>query len=196
MKKIITLILTIFITFSLFGCSSVETPTNVTKNYIESLKKEGAKQMLEKALDGTLDNFKGNEALVTMFGTMLLDFDYDISNEQIIDNSNATVDVEFKTYNYVDFIKNFLSDYIGQALSMAMSGKTEEELTNFASDLIKEKLEETKTLGKTSVANITIELEKVEGKWAIKEASNKEISSALLGGLKEMLEELSHKLIN
>lgn len=110
----------------------------------------------------------------------LREFDYELSNEQI-DGDTATVDVKITTYAAGDAFSSFMSDYISQAFTLALSGASEDQITELASSIFSSKI---KTMEKSYTDTVTLNLTKVDGSWKVDALDNYgEIADALVGGL-------------
>ncbi|MBQ6389607.1 MAG: hypothetical protein IJH90_08330 [Mogibacterium sp.] len=112
----------------------------------------------------------------------LLDFDYELSNEQI-DGDKATVDVKIRTYGMGEAFTETFNDFIAQAfIMMALTNATEEEIAAKAAEALTAKLTQlnTKNYEKTATLSMT----KVEDQWIVDELkSDDAIVDVLTGGL-------------
>ena len=111
----------------------------------------------------------------------MLDFDYELSNEQI-EGDKATVDVKITTYNIGNAFTSFFSDYLSQALILAFSDASEEDLDALATTILSGKLADLteKSYEKTATVNLSMK----DDKWVVDEVQNgSDIVDALTGGL-------------
>ena len=196
MKRIISIILMVLMIVGLTACGA--SPTSTTESFLNAVKSGDTDTINEVYAGGTLDimdsvSDEGDDAedettddsLDKVYDELLvpklLDFDYEVSNEQI-DGDKATVDVKFTTYKLGDAFSAFFSEYLTQAFALIFSDVSDEQMDALASNILTEKLNlcEEKTYDKT----VTLSLSKKDGKWvvdAIEPASD--IIDALSGGL-------------
>ena len=195
----IAIVLAVFTAiFFLGGCSSAPSPTEVTDTFLQALKSQDGEAMatvysgvdldiLEAASESEDESSEesadtGLEAVYEdQMLPKMLDFDYEISNEQINDDK-ATVDVKFTTYRIGDAFTAFFSDYISQAFMLAFSDVSEEELDSLATTILSGKLAD--LTEKTYEKTVTISLTKVDDKWMVdKIQDGDDIIDAITGGL-------------
>ncbi len=112
----------------------------------------------------------------------LLDFDYELSNEQV-DGDKATVDVKVRTYGMGDAFTETFNDFIAQAfIMMALTNATEEEIAAKAAEALTAKL--TQLNSKNYEKSATLSLTKVDDQWIVDELqSGDAIVDVLTGGL-------------
>lgn len=110
----------------------------------------------------------------------LREFDYEVSNEQI-NGDTATVDVTITTYAVGDAFSSFLSDYMNQAVTLAFSGASEDDLTVLAESILDSKIN---SMEKSYTDTVTISLTKSDNTWKVDTLQEDgEVEDALLGGL-------------
>lgn len=200
-SKHIAIILAVFAAvFFLSGCGSkVPTPTETADTFLQALKSQDAEAMagvyagadldlLEAAAetDGESEDAEetdsGLEAVYEeQMLPKMLDFDYELSNEQI-NGDKATVDVKITTYRIGDAFTAFFSDYISQAFILAFSDASEEDLEALAATTLAGKLADLteKTYEKTATLSLTMK----DGKWVVDELEDgSDIVDAITGGL-------------
>lgn len=199
MTKHIAIILAIITgIFFLSACSSTPSPTETADTFLQALKSQDGETMATVYSGGDLnlleaaaesDDENPEEATDTGLESVyeeqmlpkMLDFDYEISNEQINDDK-ATVDVKFTTYRIGDAFTAFFSDYISQAFMLAFSDVSEEELDSLATTILSGKLAD--LTDKTYEKTVTLSLTKVEDKWVVdKIQDGDDIIDAITGGL-------------
>ena len=199
MTKHIAIILAVFTAlFFLSGCSSTPSPTETTDIFLQALKAQDGEKMATLYSGTDLDLLEaaaesGEESseestdtgLETVYEEQLLpkmlDFDYEISNEQI-NEDKATVDVKFTTYRIGDAFTAFFGDYISQAFMLAFSDVSDEELDSLDTTILSGKLAD--LTEKTYEKTVTLSLTKVDGKWMVdKIQDGDDIIDALTGGL-------------
>ena len=187
----------------LSGCGpKIPTPTETTDSFLQALKSQDAEaiasvydgtdvDLLEAASDSAEDNETDVDSETTDTGLeavyeeqmlpKMLDFDYELSNEQI-DGVKATVDVKITTYRIGDAFTAFFSDYISQAFMLAFSDASEEDLDALATTILAGKLADLseKTYEKTA----TLSLSMKDDKWVVDNIEDSdEFLDAITGGL-------------
>lgn len=196
-RKHIAVLLAV-LTAALFmaGCGARSTPTKSTDVFLKALKAQDNDAIAEVYSGGKLDlidslaeaqNDPENadsgfyKILQEQLIPKIMDFDYELSNEQILDDK-ATVDVNIKTYRIGEAFTSFFTDYISQAFVLAFSDPSEEALDELAAQLLTEKLEG--LTDKSYEITTTINLTNVEGKWMVDEFDVfDEVMDAITGGL-------------
>lgn len=191
--------------FLLAGCSG-PTPTEVAQQFLDGVKADDA-EALQASYSGdpntlfsseledvsaeadaaSADAAAEDQATAELQGVIddeltpkLREFDYEISNEQI-DGDMATVDVKMTTYAAGEALTSFVSDYVSQAIALAFSGASEEEISELATSLFSSKM---KTMEKNYTDTVTLNLTKVDGSWKVDALDvDSEMSDALMGGL-------------
>ena len=184
--------------FFLGACSSTPSPSETIDTFLKAMKSQDGEMMVDVYSGGEMDLLKaasnsddetseessdtGLEAVYEeQMLPKMLDFDYEISNEQI-DGDKATVDVKFTTYRIGDAFTAFFSDYISQAFVLAFSDVSEEELDSLATTLLSGKLAD--LTEKTYEKTVTISLTKIDDRWMVdKIQDGDDIIDALTGGL-------------
>ena len=187
----------------LSGCGpKIPTPTETTDSFLQALKSQDAEaiagvydgmdvDLLEAASDSAEDNETDGDSETTDTGLeavyeeqmlpKMLDFDYELSNEQI-DGDKATVDVKITTYRIGDAFTAFFGDYISQAFMLAFSDASEEDLDALATTILSGKLADLseKTYEKTA----TLSLSMKDDKWVVDNIEDSdEFLDAITGGL-------------
>lgn len=204
MKRKLLVITAIMVMMAvLSGCGSkIPTPTETTDSFLQALKSQDAEaiasvydgtdvDLLEAASDSAEDNETDGDSETTDTGLeavyeeqmlpKMLDFDYELSNEQI-EGDKATVDVKITTYRIGDAFTAFFSDYISQAFMLAFSDASEEDLDALATTILSGKLADLseKTYEKTA----TLSLSMKDDKWVVDNIEDSdEFLDAITGGL-------------
>ena len=204
MKRKLLVITAIMVMIAvLSGCGpKIPTPTETTDSFLQALKSQDAEaivgvydgtdvDLLEAASDSVEDNETDVDSETTNTGLeavyeeqmlpKMLDFDYELSNEQI-DGDKATVDVKITTYRIGDAFTAFFSDYISQAFMLAFSDASEEDLDALATTILSGKLADLseKTYEKTA----TLSLSMKDDKWVVDNIEDSdEFLDAITGGL-------------
>ena len=204
MKRKLLVITAIMVMIAVMsGCGpKIPTPTETTDSFLQALKSQDAEaiagvydgtdvDLLEAASDSAEDNETDSDSETTDTGLeavyeeqmlpKMLDFDYELSNEQI-DGDKATVDVKITTYRIGDAFTAFFSDYISQAFMLAFSDASEEDLDALATTILAGKLADLseKTYEKTA----TLSLSMKDDKWVVDNIEDSdEFLDAITGGL-------------
>ena len=204
MKRKLLVITAIMVMIAvLSGCGpKIPTPTETTDSFLQALKSQDAEaiagvydgtdvDLLEAASDSAEDNETDVDSETTDTGLeavyeeqmlpKMLDFDYELSNEQI-EGDKATVDVKITTYRIGDAFTAFFSDYISQAFMLAFSDASEEDLDALATTILSGKLADLseKTYEKTA----TLSLSMKDDKWVVDNIEDSdEFLDAITGGL-------------
>ena len=198
-RKYCAFLLIALLLIGLTGCGGGQTPTDVTKQFLDAIKSKDSKKIekvyagkeLEIVNNGLTDltGEKAEESTETsfdeenskLFEEKLLSFDYEMSNEKIEDNK-ATVDVSITTYKIGDAFTNILSNYIQEAFALAFSGALKEEINKVMNSCFKDEFEklEKKEFQKTA----TVSLTKGDDGWTVDEIEDdSEFMDAITGGM-------------
>lgn len=183
------------------GCSE-ESPSDVTKTYLDALKSQDSDAFSKASTDGSanplsqgslmsVDTSKMTEKQKKVMDEMtekMLDFDYAIGDEAINDDK-ATVKVKLTTYKIGDALSSAIEDYIPKAMAQALSGKTDEDaMTDLLMDCFSDQLSSLKDKGYEKT--ITFNLTKGDDGWTIDTLTEDQID-ALSGGVVEAGKKLS-----
>lgn len=188
-KKIITTIMSLILVIGLCSCGG-PTPTETVDSFLTAVKSSDA-ETIKTVYSGESFDFSGkisnpedddeelNKITTEVLVPKMLDFDYELSNEKI-DGDKATVDVAFTTYNFGNALTSFMTDYFSQALALAFSDTSEEQMNKIAATLYKKSIE---NMDKNYAGKATISLSKNDGAWIIDEFDDEgEFYNAFLGG--------------
>lgn len=201
MKKIIAVALVaVFCLGVLAGCSSAPSPTQVTQNFLDAVKASDSEEIQNSYSNGSFsfedmtsseaseEGTQLNEETANALSSKLLEFDYELSNEQI-NGDTATVDVAITTYPLGDAFSSFFSDYLSQAFAAALSGASQDELSEIASGILLEKIN---AMEKTYSGTATISLTKVDDQWKVDQIDqNGDFMNVLTGGLVDTVNRLA-----
>lgn len=185
-KHVIAVLAIFAVIFFFSGCSSTPTPTETTDTFLQALKAQDSETMATvysgediNLLDAAAEAEESEEAeeaeeaaddlgMTKIYEEQMLpkilDFDYELSNEQIKEDK-ATVDVKVTTYRIGDACTAFFSDYISQAFMLAFSDVSEEELESLATTILSGKLAD--LTEKNYEKTVTLALSKTDGKWMV-----------------------------
>ena len=197
-KKLLVITLVMAMLAALSACGpKIPTPTETADTFLTAMKAQDSEalatvyaggdiDLLDKAAEAD-DSGEVNEdsGLTKVYEEQMvpkmLDFDYELSNEQI-DGDKATVDVKITTYRIGDAFTAFFRDYLSQALVLAFSDASEEDLDGLATTILSGKLADLtdKSFEKTA----TLSLSMKDDKWVVDEVqTGDDIVDALTGGL-------------
>lgn len=204
MKKIIALILSLTLCFSLTGCGS-PSPTKITTTFLDAVKAQDAASV-EKVYLGDSDDVNTSDEIVdedtseeseteieqklgTAMEEKLFAFDYEVSNE-VIDGDKATVDVTITTYDMGMATTSALGEYMSQAIGLAFAGASEEQMENLSMKLFLDKI--SALTEKDYTKTVKVHLEKVDDEWRLSKFSDDEpIVDALSGGMQSAVNNFS-----
>ena len=191
---------------SLSACGpKIPTPTETADTFLTAIKAQDSETLATVYAGGELDLLKAaaetdeseevndNSGLTKVYKEQMLpkmlDFDYELSNEQI-DGDKATVDVKITTYPIGDAFTAFFSDYISQAFILAFSDTSEEELDALATTILAGKIADLdeKSYEKTVTLNLTMK----DDKWIVDEfEEGSDTVDAITGGLVSSMKTMS-----
>lgn len=197
-KKLLVITLVLAMLAALNACGpKIPTPTETADTFFTAMKAQdtealatvyagGNIDLLDKAAEaddsGEINEDSGlSKVYEEQMVPKMLDFDYELSNEQI-DGDKATVDVRITTYKMGDAFTAFFGEYLSQALILAFSDASEEELDALATTIMSGKLADLteKSFEKTA----TLSLSMKDDKWVVNEVQTEDdIVDALTGGL-------------
>ena len=121
----------------------------------------------------------------------ILGFDYEIGEEKI-DGDKATVKVKIKTYDIGKIFEKWFNDYLEWAMKNFGSGLSEEKATKKAMELFEEVFKGAK---KTYEQDVTLDVEKVDGKWKVSDLDgSEEFANAITGGMLESVKKLQDQM--
>jgi len=211
MKKHIAIVVAIFAAIIfLAGCSSTPTPAETADTFLKALKAQDKEaiagvyvesdvDLLEAASDSAeaSENGDGSESTATGLEAIyedqmlpkMLDFDYELSNEQI-DGDKATVDVKITTYRIGDAFTAFFSDYISQAFVLAFSNASEEDLDALATTILSGKLADLSEKSYEKTATLSLIMK--DDKWIVDNIDESvDFLDAITGGLVTSMQTMS-----
>ncbi|MGN0701943.1 MAG: hypothetical protein ACI4KL_02055 [Lentihominibacter sp.] len=206
MKKILRVIsvtaLSICLIISFCACGA-PSPTETADTFLSAVKAQDHETVKSVYAGKTFDildsmgeddaEVEESESIDSSFEKELkdkmLDFDYTLSNEKINDDK-ATVNVEVTTYALGKAMTSTMVKYIEEALPLAFSGASEEELEKMMNDIFEEELGA--LTDKTYTAKATINLVQQDGKWKVSEIDDEgELMNALSGDLVNAIKEIN-----
>lgn len=170
MKKLLALLVSLIMAFSLVGCSS-EKPDKIVTEFFTAMQSfdfnamkgclfsaEGAEEIL---IEGDIES-----SLYDAWGKWAKEMKFSV--EAITENGDdATVTVKL---DYVDasiVMVETLTEYIGQAFALAFTGASDEAVSALMESILKDKIETVETT--TAQKKLDISCIKVDKGWKIKE---------------------------
>ena len=185
----------------LVGCSE-ESPSDVTKTYLDALKSKDSDAYAKVYADGAtnpldgktllnVDSSKTTDTQKEVLGEMLdkvLDFDYTIGEEKVSDDK-ATVDVTVKTYQFGDAFTKAFKSYFSKAMASGMTDTT--ELSDLMMECFSDELDKLKD--KSYEKTVTFNLTNTDDGWTIDELSDAQVN-ALMGGIEDSMKTLESKM--
>lgn len=182
MKRIINILLVLLISLNLVSCFKKDSVIPVLEAELKRLKDEAISSLIDETMEDNKPYSKKLDELVSSF-------DYEISNE-VINNDKATVDVEIKTYEIGDALKNNYKSYFDSLAKGDIS--FDKEVDEFLDENMLNELLAIEEKGKTYNKKITFPLTKVDNAWTLDEniEDNYDFSDAILGGMITTINEL------
>ena len=174
-------------------------PTDTMDAFLQALKAKDFEKMQEyyegEAGDLSMLEEEDDEALKDVINVLvdnMLDFEYTIDNEQI-DGDSATVDVNFKTYDFGGILQDIMGNLMSDAVALGLSGLSQEEMEAEINELIGTKFKEgLDGASKDKEVKVTMNLIMKDGKWMVKDVSDaNEFMNALSGGLMDLADSLA-----
>lgn len=195
--KILRKCLIIAISILLVSCGNKQnTPSATLDIYIKD-QLDGVKEKIMETMQNNDDGNFSNDQLEEL-GTLIIDFTYQIDNEQI-KGDEASCDLTINCYDFGEMLTSFFKNYISQAFSAALSSAGhepfDEKIEKLTKEIWEESIQETKTKGRTISKTITIYMHKTNTGWEIdEEKCQKELVDAITGGLLSAINELPDSL--
>ncbi len=205
MKKILKVVSTVALSVCLmisFCACGTPSPTDTVDTFLSAVKAQDQEtvksvyvgknfSILENIDEEDTDSEDGestDDPLEKQMQEKVLDFEYTLSNEKIND-TKATVDVEFKTYEFGKALTKIMEEYMEKALPLALSGASQEELEKIMNDTIEEEIGA--LTDKTYTEKTTINLVQKDGVWKVAEIDDEgEVMNAISGNLLNSIKEI------
>lgn len=196
MKKIIVTIITFILAVGLCSCGG-PTPTETVDSFLSAVKAEDSEVINSVYSSGDFefnneiyDPDSDDEFTKELYESLIpkiLEFEYEISNEKIEDDK-ATVDVKFTTYNIGSTLTSFMSEYVTQAMALAFSNASDEQIVSLGETLLKSKID---TMEKNYTDTVSVSLTQKDGTWIIDEfEEDGDFYNAFLGGAVDAVNDL------
>lgn len=170
MKKKVTVLLLAFCLVLLAVACGEPSPADAVKADLED-----AKSSPEEILEGVGSEGFGEEATQLLIDKML-DFDYELG-EEAVNGDSATVELSLTTYPFGEIFTTVINNLFNTDMT-TIAGMTEDGLNAWMDEML---ISELNAAEKTYTADVTVELEKVDGHWAVQESE--ELSNAITGGM-------------
>ena len=158
----------------LTGCG--KNPKNVVGKFCDGLKKLDYAKMNECMLnpnEDISDPFRGEDKELEMFNTFVKEqagkMDYEIIGSTV-DGDAGTVSVKFTYTDAGPVVSATFAEYFTQALAMAFTGGSDEQMEQLLTTIFQDKLKNT-TLS-TTTETVVIDCVKVGKDWKIKEVGD------------------------
>lgn len=187
MKKVLAVFFTTAMLLVLAGCSIGEKPDKVVTTFCEALKNfdsEAASACVVSGETGLEENLSqegedgnaGAEQMLDYMKQQASQMTYTVG-DATVDGKQASVPVTFTYADASSVVQEALSDYIGQAFGLALSGANDEEIENLFIQIFNEKLSSVEA--GTATVEVNFPCEKVDGAWKISSLSD-EVEDTLL----------------
>ena len=189
MKKILALLLVLLLVFSAAACGKTPAPSKVLDEILKEIKKTDYTKEAELAEIMEALGAENTKEFVSLF----TDFDYEILDEEINDDT-ATVTVKITTYNFGQMFIEAVQEYILQVFSIAFSNPdiTEEELVEILQDIFTDKISK---MEKNFTQTIDVGFTLTDEGWVLDyELYESELFDAILGGMIKAIDEFADSL--
>ena len=208
-KKLLVITIAVSMLLCLCACGpKIPTPTETADTFLTALKTQDDETLATvyaaseiDLIDKTAETEDSEEADEDSAMTRIseeellpkiLDFDYELSNEQI-DGEKATVDVKVTTYRLGDAFTSFYSEFLSQALMLAFSDASEEEMDSLGATILSGKLAD--LTEKSYEKTVTLSLSMKDDKWIVDELeTGDDVVDALTGGLVTAMESMEETM--
>lgn len=202
MKKFLSLVVAVALCLTFTACGKTESPGQAVDKYlkdsksqavssIEDFEKGDAAEIVDElGLDDDMLKSLDDSSKEEMLGVIkkVCDFDYEITKEEITkENESAVVTVNITSYNLGEQFSKSISNLMNDAMSWAMSGKSEEEVTN---EIIKTMFEDLNKAEKNYKKEVKFKLDYKDDKWIVDE-DNDDFENAITGGMMDAADSLN-----
>lgn len=196
MKKLLLPIMVLLLASVLSACGG-PSPTEVTNSFMTAIKAadtDAISQLYAGEIDDidfqdgvSADSEDNSDPLTKDLDEKFLAFEYTVSNE-IIDGDMATVDIAIKSYPLGEIFGEAVSEYISEAMTLAFSGASEEEINALLENIVMEKLGEA---AMDYESTVTLSLTNSDEGWIVDDISeDSEFMDALTGGMMSFASEM------
>lgn len=190
MKKIVALLLSSVLAFTLVACGG-DKPSDAVDKFYKALKqcnKEELRTVTSKDLINETTKIDITKEQEDTIKKVLSSIDFKIISTEEKDN-NTTVDVEVTAIDGNDIATKYIKSSLQTSLEASLKGESEEEITKKCSDILMKLLNE-KDL-KKSTQTVKVNLNKVDGKWQIKDPENVLLETFNLKNISDFFKEFS-----
>ena len=177
MKKTVSLLLAAILLLGLCACGAVPAkPEDTVIAFSEGMKAYDFEKMQsclassEEDLQSELFNGEDQNDLTAKFLTKMKAWAKDMTYEIVsteTDGAKATVEVKYSYKDTTAIVQEFFTEYVTRALALALSGATEEEVSELAEQILADKMDTVEPGG--TECNIVYALTKKDNKWLIDE---------------------------
>lgn len=188
MKKLVSLLLTLLIILSLFGCTFVK-PEEKTEEFLSAIK-SGNKDILMGYADNEYINMLVNssgdeETLNKIYTNLFKNFSYKIISSTVDEKTeNATIKVEITNVSFKNVLKNYEKESYEYIVdNLYSSSKTKKSnLNNQCLKILANEIEDAAKSTKTNTQTVEIKLTKNEN-YSYDLTIDDTLMDALTGGL-------------
>lgn len=193
MKRIVALLLAVFMIFALVGCGAEQKPDVVVSKFCDALKKfdfETMRSCVVNSDDDPVDfgEEEPPEKVLAILKENAGKVTYTIG-ESTVTEETGTVVVDFSYPDVSDAVTAAMGEYFMQAFGMAFSGADEETMEALLEQILVEKLQTTPTA--TAQVSIRFDCVKTEDGWKIKTLDD-EVVNILLGNMVAAFESIGN----
>lgn len=171
-RNLIWILLACLLLVFMTGCAKEPSPADTVTQFSDAIKAFDLQKMNdyiegEEAVTSLdLENNETIGGLMNQLKTWSKDLQYKIVSAEE-KGDTATVIVEYTHTDASAVTEDAMTDYFTQALAMAFSGASDEDMTELLAKLLTEKAE-TSEIG-TKQTTVVYPLKKIDGKWLIEE---------------------------
>lgn len=188
MKKLVSLLLTLLVILSLFGCTFVK-PEEKTEEFLSAIK-SGNKDILMGYADNEYINMLVNssgdeETLNKIYTNLFKNFSYKIISSTVDEKTeNATIKVEITNVSFKNVLKNYEKESYEYIVdNLYSSSKTKKSnLNNQCLKILANEIEDAAKSTKTNTQTVEIKLTKNEN-YSYDLTIDDTLMDALTGGL-------------
>ncbi len=183
-KKGILAVAVLLFTLVLSSCGT-KSPTDTATEFI-TLFQAGETNKISEVYSGSIDLSFGdstlfNEDVMKLIRARMVDFDYTITDEQMLSDTTASVSMDITAHTMGDATIAAMQTIVSDASDMALNDASEEEIMAAAVRTYQAALGETT---KSYTASVDLTLTKTGSKWMVDDLdTNFDFGNAILGNL-------------
>ena len=175
MKKMLALLCAAAMLLALVGCGAKNTPETVVGTFCDEMKNFNLEAMAQCVEDADPEDLNPSEEEVPSQLADLLrqnaqKITYTLSDATPTDDDEAVVEVSFQFPDVSKAVAAAMGEYLTQALGMAMSGSSEEDISKLFEQILVEKINSAEPA--TTEATVSFPCTKTEEGWKIEEVPN------------------------